>query len=243
MLCNSSSSLLYTDLTAPAPTAHRPSYYTTIRTNHSTLSRPVALRTLIWCRSSRGKIGLPGWKMICHNRPQSREIHFVFQPFSERTRYASHYIHGLLQTSFPPWAEVKSMLPEPHSLWHHRNNLSIDDNGTLWRKRSSQRALLQLLVPKAGREQLFLSYHASLYGGHLGRTRTLARLSDRFCWSGMSDDVKDWLSQCVACIKGSHQWAAIIRWAIFPPVIAGIVSPWTFWTSVILHWRDSIIFW
>ena len=46
-----------------------------------------------------------------------------------------------------------------------------------------------------------LSYHASLYGGHLGRTRTLARLADRFYWSGMSDDVKDWLGQCVACIK------------------------------------------
>ena len=34
-----------------------------------------------------------------------------------------------------------------------------------------------------------------------GRTRTLARLADRFYWSGMADDVKDWLSQCVACIK------------------------------------------
>ena len=90
MLCNSSSSLLYTDLekitgtlmashvlrpyhvdSVPAPTAHRPSYYTTIRTNHSTPSRPVALKTLIWCRSSRGKIGLPDWTMICHNRRQS----------------------------------------------------------------------------------------------------------------------------------------------------------------------------
>ena len=71
------------------------------------------------------------------------------------------------------------MLPKLRSLWHHRNNLSVDDNGTLWHRRSSQSALLQLLVPKAGREQLFLSYHASLYGGHLGRTRTLARLSNR----------------------------------------------------------------
>ena len=35
------------------------------------------------------------------------------------------------------------------------------------------------------------SYHASLFGGHLGRTRTLARLSHRFYWS----------SQCVACVK------------------------------------------
>ena len=28
--------------------------------------------------------------------------------------------------------------------------------------------------------------HASLFGGHLGRNRTLARLSYRFYWSGMS---------------------------------------------------------
>ena len=35
----------------------------------------------------------------------------------------------------------------------------------------------------------------------MGRTRTLARLADRFYWSGMADDVKDWLSQCVACMK------------------------------------------
>ena len=120
------------------------------------------------------------------------------------------------------WAEVKSMLPELCSLWHHRNNLSVDANGTLWRKRSSQSANLQLLVPKAGRERLFQSYHASLYGGHLGQTRTLARLADRFYWSGMADDVKDWLSQCVACIKRKSQWDAITHWAIFPPVTAGI---------------------
>ena len=97
----------------------------------------------------------------------------------------------IVADEFPPWAEVKSMLPELRSLWHHRNTLSVDDNGTFH--------LLHLLVPKAGREQLFLSYHASLYGGHLGRMQTLARLSERFYWSGMSDDFKD--CQCVACIK------------------------------------------
>ena len=61
--------------------------------------------------------------------------------------------------------------------------------------------MLQLLVPKPAREQLFLSYHASLFGGHLGRNRTLARLVHRFYWSGMSDDVKEWLGQCTVCIK------------------------------------------
>ena len=84
----------------------------------------------------------------------------------------------VLAEEFPAWAEVKSMLSELRSLWHHRNNLSVDDNGTLWRKRSSQGAQLQLLVPKAGREQLFLSYHASLVWRTFGTdedARTIGR--------------------------------------------------------------------
>ena len=91
--------------------------------------------------------------------------------------------------------------PELRSLWHHRNNLSLDDNRIIWRKQSSKSSVLQLLVPKSGREQLFLAYHASLFGGHLGRNRTLACLAHRFYWSGMSDDVKEWLTLCVACVK------------------------------------------
>ena len=103
--------------------------------------------------------------------------------------------------SFPPWTEVKSLSPELRFLWHHRNNLSVDTNGVIWRKRSSNSHQLQLLIPKAGRQELFLAYHASLFGGHLGRTRTLARLSHRFYWSGISDNVGDWLRQCTICMK------------------------------------------
>ena len=48
---------------------------------------------------------------------------------------------------------------------------------------------------------LLLAYHASLCGGHLGRYCTLARLSHRFYWSGLADDVGDWLRQCTTCMK------------------------------------------
>ena len=102
---------------------------------------------------------------------------------------------------FPTWMEIRGLGPELRLLWHHRNNLTIDDHGIIWRKRSTQSHLLQLLVPKPGRKQLFLSYHASLFGGHLGRNRTLARLAHHFYWSGMADDVKEWLRQCVMCVK------------------------------------------
>ena len=53
--------------------------------------------------------------------------------------------------SFPPWKEVKGLYPEIRLLWHHRNNLSADANGVIWRKRSSQGSRLQLLVPRPSR--------------------------------------------------------------------------------------------
>ena len=71
----------------------------------------------------------------------------------------------------------------------------------VWRKRSSDSSQLQLLVPKAGRHELFLAYHASLFVGHFGRTRTLCHLSHWFYWSGTADDVGDWLRQCTTCMK------------------------------------------
>ena len=121
---------------------------------------------------------------------------------------------------FPSWIEVKGLSPELRSLWHHRNN---------------QSPLLQLLIPKPGREQLFLSYHASLFGGHLGRNRTLAQLAHRFYWSGMSDDVKEWLQQCVVCVKRKFLVGRIFR-----PVTVGIVSRWTSWMCMTRRRTDIV---
>ena len=81
--------------------------------------------------------------------------------------------------------------------------------------------MVQLLVPRPAREQLFLAYHVSLFGGHLGRNRTLARLAHRFYWSGMSDDVKEWLGLSVS--KGSLRPDAITLWGTVLPVIDGTV--------------------
>ena len=34
--------------------------------------------------------------------------------------------------TFPTWAEVKGLCPELRWLWHHRNNLTVDDSGIIW---------------------------------------------------------------------------------------------------------------
>ena len=71
--------------------------------------------------------------------------------------------------NFPPWTEVKALCPELRFLWHHRNNLSADVNGVVWRKRSSDDSQLQLLVLKHVQEQLFwpitLHYLGAIWAG------------------------------------------------------------------------------
>ena len=142
--------------------------------------------------------------MTSPDRPPGLGRPFVSVAYNSRISRASRCWNGyrLMFPPPPPWKEVKGLCPEIRLLWHHRNNLSVDANGVIWRKRSSQGSQLQLLVPRPARESLFQAYHASLFGGHfVWRNRTLARLSYRFYWSGMSDDVKDWLRQCTTCIK------------------------------------------
>ena len=131
---------------------------------------------------------------------QSREI-FRITALQLEDSTCVTLLKWIQSANFPPWMEVKALCPELRFLWHHRNNLSADVNGVVWRKRSSDDSQLQLLVPKPAREQLFVAYHTSLFGGHLGRNRTLARLSHRFYWSGMADDMGDWLRQCTTCMK------------------------------------------
>ena len=126
------------------------------------------------------------------------------------------------------------MCPELRLLWHHRNNLTVDDNGIIWRRRSTQSPLLQLLVPKPGRKELFLSYHASLFG---------AIRAEIGLWPGWPIVsfgpgclmLKNGSASVSCASRGSHRLDDIIRWEIFRPAIAGIALRWTSWTSVTRH--------
>ena len=125
---------------------------------------------------------------------------------------------------FPTCIEVKGLCPELRLLWHHRNNLSVDDNAVIWRQRSSQNHMLQLLVPKPACERLFLSYHASLFGGHLGRNRTFARLAHRhFIGRAYRMMSKNGLDNVPFALKESLRLDATTRRGTFLPGIGGTV--------------------
>ena len=57
----------------------------------------------------------------------------------------------------------------------------------------------QLVIPTSLRSEILYSCHEDLFAGHLGFSKTLFRLQQRFYWPGMKKDVQYWISSCVDC--------------------------------------------
>jgi len=105
---------------------------------------------------------------------------------------------------------VSSMFPETKDdlvnpsedlvlFWLARKNLYVE-SGVLWRRRAKSVESNQLVVPVALRAQIFLDCHASVVSGHLGISRTYARLAMHYYWPGMSEYVPDHIQACHTCL-------------------------------------------
>ena len=58
----------------------------------------------------------------------------------------------------------------------------------------------QLVVLNSLHSEVMEHIHADSGGGHLGQTKTLQKLKDRFYWPGHYNDVMRWCSTCPSCI-------------------------------------------
>ena len=57
----------------------------------------------------------------------------------------------------------------------------------------------QLVVPKSLQRPILVWYHVSPMGGHLGYTKTIARLTEHFYWDSIKKDLRRLLKECVSC--------------------------------------------
>jgi hypothetical protein len=56
------------------------------------------------------------------------------------------------------------------------------------------------VIPPETRRKMFKQLHNSPYGGgHMGRTKTIAKFNERAGWPGMKQDVCQWIRECEAC--------------------------------------------
>ena len=102
--------------------------------------------------------------------------------------------------------------------WHLLNM----EEGVLFRLQgTSEDSNTQLVVPRAYKHQLFLDIHAGRLGGHLGITRMVEMLRQRFYWPMMAEDVARWCKECTECAQvkpGPRFRAALHQVAVACPM-------------------------
>lgn len=72
---------------------------------------------------------------------------------------------------------------------------------TWYSKHCGSREILQLVTPRELRNELFSQIHCSRVGGHLGISKTLARVRRRFYWPNCKADIQRWCQQCSSCAQ------------------------------------------
>ena len=61
------------------------------------------------------------------------------------------------------------------------------------------------IVPKRDRQRILELAHSSAGGGHFGVQKTLNKLKQRFHWTRMTRDVRDWCEKCPTCNRHKIQ--------------------------------------
>ncbi len=89
------------------------------------------------------------------------------------------------------------------SLWTQRKQLTMED-GILYRvwedvDGGGQHKRLQLIIPRKLVEGILREVHNTPTGGHLGVTKVLGKIRERFYWVGQRRDVEDWCRNCDVC--------------------------------------------
>jgi len=113
--------------------------------------------------------------------------------------------------TFAQWMEagtVPDVFPRQSSrtlqnLWGQRQNLVLED-GVLYRQwldvpGKGSHSHLQLVLPHQLIPAVLSALHDCPGGGHLGVTKTLAKVQSRFYWPGQRKDVEDWCRTCTRC--------------------------------------------
>ena len=82
----------------------------------------------------------------------------------------------------------------------------------------------KLYVPPGLRETLLYWFHASRYGGHCGVNRTLRRIARWVWWPGMSADVRQFVGQCLICLRHNPTQPKTLRGLLEKPVPLQLIS-------------------
>ena len=61
--------------------------------------------------------------------------------------------------------------------------------------------MFQWVVPKQQRKEILHHLHGGPMGAHLGESKTLQKLKERFYWPGHTANVQEWCRSCEPCAQ------------------------------------------
>ena len=90
--------------------------------------------------------------------------------------------------------------PAIKRFWLARAHLKIKD-GVLYYQWEGDKTYLLLMVPLSMKDEILQGCHDCPTSGHLGQTKTLARVKKSFMWHDMRQDTIDYVRSCPKCNK------------------------------------------
>ena len=73
-----------------------------------------------------------------------------------------------------------------------------------WESEGGTRSKLQLVVPQSLVQEILKLLHDNPTSGHLGVTKTVEKVRQRFFWSGLREDVESWCRNCEVCCRRNN---------------------------------------
>lgn len=81
-----------------------------------------------------------------------------------------------------------------HELYEIKNEL-------VFHKANKSYSTPRLLIPLNLREHLLEFHHNNTIAAHMGRDKMIEIMCKRYYWPSMHDDIRTWVSSCLACAK------------------------------------------
>lgn len=101
----------------------------------------------------------------------------------------------------PTWPTVASHSESTKMYWAQWSSLRLRDGVAyqLWETATGDSTIWQLLLPKVLRSEALYQLHNITTLGHLGISKTLGRVRERYYWIVCRQDVQHWCRNCDIC--------------------------------------------
>ena len=137
-------------------------------------------------------------------------------------------IHPVLQmikagAQKPTFNDISHWSPAAKALWSQWEQLEMHSDLICRRFEYGDKrpAVVQIIIPRALREEVFQLIHSGITGGHLGRSKTQLQLQRKVYWPGWTTYIKTLLKRCNPCSRYHRGQAPKV--AKLKPLVAGDV--------------------